>query len=425
MSNAKQLAVLSTKNLNSHRWLYAKMAIAFAVLMFLVCLFSTFAIALNVKQNDLKNASMSQNYFLSKEPVDSLPNNSQALNVTNYDFDEKMDEWTDNHTNFLWVRWLNLELNGQTYAFEGDASFEHIKILTGETFWTDNDLAESKTRFGIDSFVNGNMPQNSDEVLVSELLLRWYGIPSDDVIGKTLRLLVKNESAVIVDYVTVCGVISEYYYALEGHDAYRFFSFAPSLWLGGSDAINADGVVEDLYVYVFDHWLTQHEIDLFDDVDGYYVGYSVVEDMRVVESLQSVALKLFLVVGSALGITLVLMIFLMMDKFIAVFSRDGGILLSCGMEWRRVKALLLCLLLWVCLFAVLIAAALTAGSYLAIRYLIDSYYDIEITVTFATISALFAIGVATVLVVAFAYYLYAVARMKRHTIKDFLNTHIN
>ena len=426
MSNAKQLAVLSTKNLNSHRWLYAKMAIAFAVLVFLVCLFSTFAISLNVKQNDLKNASMSQNYAVTNEPVESLSNVTQTLNMTNYNFAGQMWDWTNKYTNYLCARWLSVELDGQAYDVVDDSRYEEIQLLSGDKFWTDNDVAESKIKFGVDGFVKGNMPQNGNETLVSELTLRWYGISADGVIGKTLRLLVKNEqNTVVVDYVTICGVISERFYQLEGHECYGFYWVAPSLWLGGGDAVNTEGVVEDWYVYAFERWLTQEQIDLLDEYEGYYVGYGVVEDMRVVESLQSVTLKLFLVVGLALGITLVLMIFLMMDKFIGVFSRDGGILLSCGMEWRRVKALLLCLLLWVCLFAVLIAAALTASSYFAIRYLIYSYYDIEITVTFATISTLFAIGVATVLVIAFGYYLYAVTKLKRCTIKDFLNTHVN
>ena len=425
MSNAKQLAVLSTKNLNNHRWLYAKMAIAFAVLVFLVCLFSTFAISLNVKQNDLINASMSANYLVSDVPIETI-DSIQSLKMTYYYFEEKVWGWSENHTNYLAALFFDLELNGQRYEFIGGEdgyNFESIDIYAGDTLWTNNDLTEYNIRFGNGSFVIGSTPQNANEVMLSEELLGWYGLSPDEVLGKSFRLLLKKwQNTVIVDYVTVCGVISEQFYQLEG----RIRGIAPTIWLSEDNPVSIHDVSIDKYVYTFDRWLTDKEIDGYEnDYDAYYVGYGVLEDMRVVESLQSVTLKLFLVVGSALGITLVLMIFLMMDKFIGVFSRDGGILLSCGMEWRRVKALLLCLLLWVCLFAVIIAVALTAGSYFAIRYLIDRYYGIEITVTFATVSALFAIGVATVLVIAFGYYLYSVSKMKRRSIKEFLNTSVN
>ena len=434
-STARKIFTLSVKNLKSHRWLFSKMALAFAILVFMVCLFSSYALALHDMQQDLLYEDVSSNYLFSNEPIADIPNLADSFSVKHLSLVKKYNLGVS----LFSADRIKLLLGSNTYSYNGYWD-ERIDVYAGGNFVTANDLTELSVRFGTTEYMVGRLPTAADEVMLSEEFLSWYGLSADDVLGKQLGMEFYNfrwSSIVTSDakpeeflmdthYFTVCGVLSAHFMQLSGHESV-IGDFCPYVYLSESNPLFSDAeFVTTKYVYALSDWPDEQHIEqLHEQYDFDYVGSFVLGRMSLYDNMQSIAVKIFVIVGSALGCSLVLMILLMMDKLIAVFSRDCGILLSCGIQWRQAKVLLLSLLLWVCLFALAFAAVLTAVSFYAINAAIRRYYWFSVVLDAPYVIALFAIGIAAVLLIATVYYLYAVRVMRSKTVKDFLNTPLN
>lgn len=440
----KKIAKLSLLNLKSHKWLYSKMSLAFAVLVFLVCLFSTYAITLNSMQRQTVAEHSASNVFVSPQPMTGLPNDTESFSVWRYNaypFEEEEEEVIecndaedkDDDFDFEIRPYVPLEITLQVDGNKYDPFSDGWQIVSfnnifgGDKFVTVNDKAELHRRYGMDDCIVGRMPSSANEALVSEQLLSFFDLSADDVINKHLTLTLKRgDNFCEVGDLLVCGVVAKEFAELSGHGVSK--GITPCLFLSKDNPIFADEERATItYVYSLSYWLSEEEVDeiIANNERSVFLGRSNLDDMVRLQQMQAIAVRLFLVAGGALGVSLVLMIMLMMDRLTAVFSRDCGILLSCGMEWKRAKQLLLTLIAWVCLFAVVVAVILTTVSVSLINWAIYDYYRMEISISIGTAIALFVIGIATVALVAFAYYLYAVGQLKGKTVKDFLNVQLN
>ena len=430
---SKQLANLSVKNLRSHPWLYAKLALAFAVLVFLLCLFSAYALTLNGMQNDVLAEHAAANQILSYVPIDGLPDGTESFTAKRFDaeiYDVEEDdgdfstEPKDPHAVTLTVDGAKSHKYNATYYY-----FRYYvnRIFAADRLLTENDRKELTSVYGSADVLTGRMPQAANEIALAEEFLDTFDLTGEQVLGKTVSIVVSRyEETIEISDLVVCGIIKREFTKLSGHGGYED-SFTPYVSLSQANPIFNDAErTKEVYVYSLPYWLTEEEIDsLIKQYGCQFFGDSWLDDMVRISLMQAIATKLFTVVGGALGFSVVLMIFLMMDKLIAVFSRDCGILLSCGMQFKQVKLLLLTMLAWVCLFAVIVAAILTTAGVLGINAAINDYYYMEITVSPVTVLALFGIGIAAVALVALVYYAYAVSKMKRLTIKEFLNTSLS
>lgn len=440
----KQLTTLSVKNLRSHTWLYTRLALAFAVLVFLLCLFSAYAISLNDMQRNILAEHAAANQIVSSEPITSgLPDGTESFTAKRFGAQIELaddetgeeivdDGGSDESDGGFVIRpalplFLTLTVDGVEYTREHWAAYyEYNRIFSSDQLLTDNDRAELIRTRGSDDVLVGRMPQSANEVVVAEQFLDLFELTGEQALSKTLSFVVSlGEESIEIGDLVVCGILKREYGELSGHD--NFVVFCPYLLLSYDNPVFTDTErVSDVYVYSLPYWLSESEIDqLTEQYDCWFLGHSWLDDMIRLSIMQSIATKLFVVAGGALSGSVVLMIFLMMDKLIAVFSHDCGILLSCGMQFRQVKLLLLAMLAWVCLFAVVIAAVLTVASVLGINAAIYSYFHMQMTVSPVTVLSLFGIGIAAVTLVALIYYLYAVGKMKRLTVKEFLNTSVN
>ena len=431
---AKQLSNLSVKNLKAHTWLYARLSLAFAVLVFLLCLFSAYALALNGMQNDVLAEHASANQLMSLEQINGLPNGTESFVAKIFDaFYESEDDDGDADGNeddgieIVEPTLLTVSMTVDAEDFVSAWFNDYFpRIFASDKLMTDNDRTELKRLFGLNDALEGAMPRAKNEVVLSEEFLEKMHVTGKQMLGKTVSMVISNgEDSFELPNLVVCGIIKKEFNELSGH--YRS-TFSPYMLFSQNNTLFVDMPerVTDWYLYALPHWLSEEEIDLITaQYKCMFLGSGWLDDMTRISLMQTIATKLFVVVGGALGLSVVLMIFLMMDKLIAVFSRDCGILLSCGLQLKHVKLLLLTMLLWVCLFAVVGAAILTTVSVLAINAAIYSYYALQITMSFATLAALFGIGIVAVMLVAMLYYLYAVGRMKRRAIREFLNTSLN
>lgn len=426
---AKQLTNLSVKNLKAHTWLYARLSLAFAVLVFLLCLFSAYALALKGMQNDILAERASANQLMSLKQVSGLPNGTESFVAKQFDVfynGEEEEGDADGDDGFVIVEpttvTVSMTVDSEDFVSAWMNNYFQ-RIFASDKLLTDNDRTELKRLFGLDDVLEGTMPHAANEVVLAEEFLDKMHVTDKQVLGKTVTLIISNgEESFELSNLVVCGIIKREFNELSGHYS---STFSPYMLFSQNSPLFVDRPerVTDWYIYALPFWLSEEEIDLITtQYECRFLGWDWLDDMTRISLMQTIATKLFVVVGGALGFSVVLMIFLMMDKLIAVFSRDCGILLSCGLQLKHVKLLLLVMLLWVCLFAFVGAAILTTVGVLAINAAIYYYFYLQITMSFSTLAALFGIGIAAVTLVAILYYLYAIGKMKRRAIREFLNT---
>lgn len=419
MSNSKKYLVLAWKNIVSHKGLYAKIAIAFACLIFMVCLFSTYAIALNQSQQDIMDESASSNYYLSRQSLELEGEEEYTL----YSFDfTPLNQRLGNldGESYLYAEAIKVILDGTEYELINNYGLPDINIYGGERLFTQNDYTELNAVFELNSLIIGEMPSADGEIAISQDFLEWYGL-TENIIGKHIELCTNDEDGATILSATVSGIISSEYYQLSGHIS-GYNALYPTIFVYGQPQ-PLDGVYElkRLYMYSPSSWPSSADVEAtVQSYDCIFVGINIVERIELVSNLQFVCVNLFIIIGLSLGIGLVLMIFIMVDRLVRTFSRDGGIYLTCGLSRGELNRLLYIIVLWLCLFAVIFAIILTVCGFFAIRAIIESYFRFAIVITFPAVAALFVAGIAVVLVIATAFYFGAVIRMRKNTIKELL-----
>ncbi len=434
MNNFKKLFHLSAKNVFSHKWLYARMAIAFACITFLICLFSTFSVSLAVTQKEMKNDYVSANYIISREEIPELNEKCESFTVDEYALSSLIYKEFDYFTGSILAIHIDLEVDGREYKSIdcNDWYFNGVDIFAGEKFASKNDLTELNRRFNGVPLITGRMPQTSYEAVVCEQFLNWYGLTGDDVLGKKISLtFAAYEDAPFSSFkflqdITVCGILCKEYFELEGHSFY----LQPSIFLKDEIALlEGEQYTYTDYYYSLSGWITEEEGDYYEekysDFNCRYVGGWVLSDIQIIKDMQHIATNLFLIVGLTLGCGILLMVFLMTEKLIAVFSRDCGILLSCGMSEKQTKTLLFTILLWVCLFALILAAILTGVGLFIILTVAESFTGLAVSISFGVVAAAFAVAVAAVFLLAIAFYLYALLILKKRSVREHLNVQLN
>ena len=424
----KQIAVLSIKTLKARVGLYAKLALSFAVLVFLLCLFSAYMLALTGMQGEGLAEYAASNQIVSTEPISGLPSDTESFVVKRFDATVHDDvEWEPGVPDprmelTLTVEDTSYDLEMSIYTYKWNFN----RIFAADKLVTDNDRQELASMYGVMDALIGRMPKSANEVAVSEVYLEEFGLTGEQVLGKVISIVASSEQDIIeINGLLVCGIINREFSNLSGKYTNRAYN--PCLLFSQDNAMFADGErVSNTYVYSLTEWLSEEAIDkLTDRYDCDYLGWEWAYRMTQIATLQIITTKLYVVLGGALCCSVVLMVYLMMDKLITSFNRNCGILLSCGMRLDEAKYLLLAIFGWVCLFAFVIAAVMSVCGILAINAIVSATFGLEIEVTAINALATFGIGLAAVIAIAFIYYLYAASRIKRRTIKDLLNTSVN
>ena len=426
--SSKQIAVLSVKTLKARGGLYAKLALSFAVMVFLLCLFSAYMLALTAMQGDGLAEYAASNQIVSAEPINELLKDSESFVVKRFDATVHEDvDWEPGVpdpqmqlTVLMDSTSYTLEMSIYTYKWNFNRIFASDKLVTA------NERKELEYMYGSDSVLTGRLPKSVNEVAVSELYLEEFNLTGEQVLGKTISIVASSEQDVVeISNLTVCGIIGREYSNLSGK--YTARAYNPCLLLSPNNPIFSDGErVSDVYIYSLTDWLSEEATDkLTERYDCEYLGWEWAYNMSRIATLQAITTKLYVVLGGALCCSVVLMVYLMMDKLMASFNRNCGLLLSCGMQLKQAKYLLLVIVAWGCLFAVVIAAVMSVVGILGINALIDATFGLVIEISATTALATFGVGVAAIVIVALAYYLYAVRLMKRRTINEFLNTTVN
>lgn len=415
---------LAWKNIFSYAWINVKMILVFAFLAFLVCLFTVYNSALTERRRESMEESISANYvtYMGKmsddcnEIVETYFEDAEYTVIKHYNFSERIVDAQGEMITNIMAKHISLEIDGKVLSTEDEVT--NAATFGGEIF-TKNDETELKRKFGYDSCIMGSMPKDSGQVVLSQPLINAFGLEVSEVVGKQVSLYLKGES--LPFFVgTVSGAICKEFFSLEGHKN----NLRVGILLHESDELFTGKGYSYRNLYALSDWLDMDAAVVVRENGFYYAGYLFINWIDTLDSLQAIANNLYYIIGSALIIGLILTICLMVGKYIRVFSRTGGILLTFGLQRQKLYGLLFLQLLILCMFAMPLAFALTMGGYYVINLLLIMIKNINMGVTFIRLIGMFGVGVGTIFVTAIIFFAFAVFKMRRQTVKQFLSTEV-
>lgn len=431
---------MAVKNFFSRSWMNAKMCIAFASLAFLVCLFTVYNTSLSDRRYEMRQENISGNFIWSDHNATNLLNE--------YDFDE-YDTYTckiaslgarmvavhgDNAPSCT-TKYVVLNFDGQKLRKEEDASsitvYLHAvdsSMSEGEsTFFTPLMQQSLKYKFNLDSPFVGVFPNDESEVMISVRILKSYGIDVSNpqaLIGKSLSARIDGDNVDLFD-ATICGVILDEYYTLTGiaeqmlrpdvitHENNPFFRYVS---------------LERRYMYCFSEWL-DIDAEVLKDIcinnRVLYGAQSMYTRLKALDQVMRLANTLYIVIGSALIVGLILTVYLMIDKYIKVYSRTSGIYSSLGMTRRSIYLTLFMQIFLIVVMAIPMSIVMTAVGYTVITKLVQMATGIAMSSSLGQISAMLSLGIASVLLVAIVFTVYVVHRLKGKSIKKLLNSTVD
>ncbi len=429
---------LAVKNIFTYAWMNVKLCLTFACLAFLICLFTVYNAAINQRKDEFVRGAASSNYILSQS--------RNTIETVKKSWDKIAAEDTLIYHSFANAisscygvggkyyadsSFFVLEVDGEQYAASKSVTFCTAAHET-DAFFTPQDYAELRATYGLDTFfLAGDYPAEPDEVAIGLPMLEAYRLQPEDVMGKTVTVFLKDprpgKTPLLKQYsAKVCGVIGEELYKLSGH---KDSNSRPYFLLRRDSDFLKSSVLYRYRVYL-SQWPTLEDYDawkqaLLTDQTFLYAGASSVNSVNTLNSLQILASNLYIIIGSALIVGLVLTIFLMIDKYIKVFARSGGILLSVGMRRSQLFGLLFLQLLLLCVVAVPLSFAFTLLGYSVINMIVKWLTNIVLSIALRRLIKMLFIGVLVVIGIAFAFFAYAIVRIRNRTVKEYLNVTVD
>ena len=328
---------------------------------------------------------------------------------------------------------LRIEVGGEIFISEMRDAFSNnpynVDMVACQNPFTENDYKALKASFGLNNFIIGKMPEAADEAVISATLLGYYNLSYADVLGKQVTFHYLDYGKLWEPF-TVTGIIIPEYTKLRGHrpTCYLFSGcFRPEIIVADSAEAVRDA---QYYFYSFPRWLTYEEIDYLSDMDEHlssvpYMGVGTLYEAEDLAQIQTITTNLFIILGVSFGVGLLLIIYLLTDRFTRYFVRGGGVLLTEGIGERELNALTIVQILILCGVAVLCSAVLTAAVYAVVRVVLNRHVFgwmelMPLNGMFFCI--VFGVGLAMVLAVTLFLFFNIFIMTKRKSIKELLNT---
>lgn len=415
----KLFLLLSMKNIKAYKKFYIKFIGVLVCLLFIFSLFALYSISLVDKQNLMKTQSISANYFYSMEQInlDEIKEKSQNFTMKRYDFSNRTGDYFNSLHQELPMALVKLNIQSKSYVCTDYSPIQFYSNDNNQLFMS-NDYKEMKVKNNQDNILKGNMPNAENEIVISEKMLKIYGL-YNNVLGEVISLTSRVNGVEIIKNLKVVGIISEDYYELSGHLFVP--SFTPVIFTHKDNNLFRDVQnVENTYIYSFDEWLSSETIEKIQSEQVAYVGSYIINQIKDIATMQEITGKMFLIIGCALAIGLLLVVYLMITKYIEIFSRNSGILLTCGASKKTINKLLFLQLFIIGLISSVIAIIFTLIAFFVLNILIIQIYSINLNLSLWLLFSLFALGMISIFAITSAMYFYTLLKLKDKCVKDFL-----
>lgn len=420
---------LAYNSIRAHKWINVRLCLVFACLAVLICLFTAFNVSIASRQQELFDNSISSNYFYGTSEADefltqyNLPN-ANKYTVGRYNFSSLMEQYVGQAVPTVTANYIALEVNGNTYHYSSEGEPNPLWLYSGNVF-NELDSAELSVRFGITKPYKGRLPSDgTNEALISEDILKAYGLRPEDVVGKRIRMHVEGNLTLIPSYIDITGVILSEYYTLSGHS--EAWQIAPMVVFAENNRVPFSNI-DTLYVYAFDEWssLDYSELSQIAKDSGLaYCATGSYSQRAFLERIRVIVSNIYAVIGAILVVGLVLTVMLMIDKFVRIFSHTGGVLLSCGLEQANLYKLLFAQIVIMFLFALPIALVGSIAGYALIVRLVGMGTGITMAISADLLLAFSLIGAVAVFAIAMVFFGFSALRLRKKTVKDLLTAEV-
>lgn len=177
----------------------------------------------------------------------------------------------------------------------------------------------------------------------------------------------------------------------------------------------------DYNMYVLKDWARDDIINLFEkEYNARYVGNSIKNNLQNISDMKEFAFAIFLLLGCTLLAGLVLIIYLVINKFAQMFLRNSGILLASGISNKKLYSLLLLQLLWASLIAYVLSIILIIGGIYLLSFAMQMAFYLTLKISFTTILLMLIISIASSFVLVLALYMFVILKLKNKSIREFL-----
>ncbi len=416
--------------IKAHPRINLKLCLVFVSLSVLICLFTAFTMSVDDRREEIFAASTSSNYMYGSSDQTAWLKGSgladfEHYTVQRYNLSARLEEELGENIPTVTTNYITLKIGSVSYYFDRDKTPELLWLYKGNPF-NKIDSSELRYRFGLDSPYSGRFPQTgTNEVLISERLIKGYGLASSDVLGASVAILLGDRS---LDFtLKVVGIIAEEYYELSGHC--EAWQIAPSVVAAEVNSIPAVNVALDTFhVYAFNEW-TSLSVDELHRISSEgeltYCGIGSYQQRVNLDNIRTVVVNVYFVVGAVLAGGLLLTVMLMTHKFVANFSYLGGILLGFGLEESNLIKLLLVQLLSIFLLSVPLALVGSVVSYAVIVDLVSVGTGAAMTVSASTLAVLSVLSVTVVFAAVMVFFFIASLQLRKRDVKSLLAAGIN
>lgn len=415
----KSILILSIRNLSSNKKISFAFSFIFIIILVLVTLTISFSISLQEKQMSLLSDYYSSNYVLSKNDIIFDEQSVMYQEKTFMYFDPA--SMTENHfgisLDYLSFDMLSISVDGVFYE---SGQSNNFSVVAGESndLFNNNDALELPNQ----DFFIGTLPTSDNEILVSEPFLESFGL-SSDIIGKSITIASRiNHQDILFDSFIVSGIIKSEYYELSGHKI-DYYMFNPTIYIGMTNHFYVTHVdeFESVNQYVLSDYLSLDQFSqLSNQYSFIYFAESVITQMGDIASMLVILNSLILIMEIQIGIALIIILYLSVNKFLSQFSKSSGVLLALGLSNENISKLLLIELFELGFLALILALPIEILGNFGIKYLVEATYQIDLTIRFSTFLWMVAVGFILMVTIISFIYLGSIYRMKKQTIRDYL-----
>ena len=427
---------LALAGIRTNGWMNFKLCFVLACLAFLVCLFTGFNTALSGKREELVNSSLSaqyvaitpsskktfpeefaQQYFPGQEGMAFYRANLTAL----------INSIQNTRIGTAILRTVDFFAEGNAIEPK-DGEFK-FNCYSSSYLFTEEDQRELAYRTGDGECLIGRYPTAADEIVLAETMLENYGL-GRDMLGKRVAVQIKGTDAPALEG-TVVGIIRKEYYTLSGHDNWPV-NMLPIMiaWEEHPIFRGARYTVQ----FRLDRLYTKSEAEAIvkdaaarfnKTVSIIYGGNAATVSLWMIDNILTLANTLYVIIGSALAMGLILTVFLMIGKYVKLFARRGGILMSAGLTRAGLYGLLLLQLLFLGVFTVPLSAFLTVAGYLVVGEVMKLVTGVTMEITAPRLAGMLCLGLVIVLVIAFFFFILMALRLRKKTVRELLTTEVN
>lgn len=413
----KDILILSLKNLKAYKKFYIQLIVLLLCVVFIISVFSVFSITLTDNQNLLKEQSISANYFITEQDINIAEFNIDAeiLKFKKYRFDSDLVPGYGG----VYTDLIKMTCNGKIYIPQDFYEEFEVYSFNNNKLFTTIDFAEAKARFNSDNLIIGHYPKNTDEILLSYDFVKAFGF-SEDILGSIISFEINKNNFPLLSNKKVVGLLNENYCSLAGHN--QVYTVRPFVVVH-SDYILPSETTEniDYNMYVLKDWARDDIINLFEkEYNARYVGNSIKNNLQNISDMKEFAFAIFLLLGCTLLAGLVLIIYLVINKFAQMFLRNSGILLASGISNKKLYSLLLLQLLWASLIAYVLAIILIIGGTYLLSFAMQMAFYLTLKISFITILLMLIISIASSFVLVLALCMFVILKLKNKSIREFL-----